>query len=66
MPKRCIHAAAERLHYRPCSVKKLETAGNEPVLRLVGALLMEHDETWTTGKRYLNMTAYIRKPSLAS
>jgi putative transposase len=27
-------------------------------LRLVGALLMEQDETWTTGKRYLDMTAY--------
>ena len=28
------------------------------VLRLVGALLMECDETWTTGKRYLDMAAY--------
>ena len=28
------------------------------VLRLLGALLMEQDETWTTGKRYFTMTAY--------
>jgi putative transposase len=28
------------------------------VLRLVGALLMEQDEAWTTGKRYFDMTAY--------
>jgi transposase-like protein len=27
-------------------------------LRLGGALLMEHDEAWTTGKRYLDMAAY--------
>ena len=30
----------------------------ESVLRLVGALLMEQDEGWTTGKRYFDMTAY--------
>jgi putative transposase len=30
----------------------------EAVIRLLGALLMEHDETWTTGKRYFEMTAY--------
>ncbi len=30
----------------------------ESVLRLVGALLMEQDEVWTTGKRYFEMTAY--------
>jgi transposase-like protein len=28
------------------------------VVRLVGALLMEQDEVWTTGKRYFDMTAY--------
>jgi putative transposase len=28
------------------------------VLRLVGALLLEQDEVWTTGKRYFDMTAY--------
>jgi transposase-like protein len=30
----------------------------DSVLRLVGALLMEQDEVWTTGKRYFDMTAY--------
>jgi transposase-like protein len=30
----------------------------ESVIRLLGALLMEHDEAWTTGKRYFDMTAY--------
>jgi transposase-like protein len=28
------------------------------VIRLVGALLLEHDEVWTTGKRYFDMSAY--------
>lgn len=27
-------------------------------MRLLGALLMEQDEAWSTGKRYLDMTAY--------
>jgi putative transposase len=27
-------------------------------IRLLGALLMEQDEQWSTGKRYLDMTAY--------
>ncbi|MHB1842504.1 MAG: IS256 family transposase [Sulfobacillus sp.] len=27
-------------------------------LRLLGALLMEQDEVWTTGRKYLDMTAY--------
>jgi hypothetical protein len=30
----------------------------QPTIRLVGALLMEQDEVWTTGKRYFDMTAY--------
>lgn len=30
----------------------------DAVLRLVGALLMEQDEVWTTGKRYFDMAAY--------
>jgi putative transposase len=30
----------------------------ESVLRLLGALLMEQDEAWTTGKHYFDMTAY--------
>jgi putative transposase len=28
------------------------------VVRLLGALLMEQDEAWTTGKRYFDMAAY--------
>lgn len=30
----------------------------DSVVRLVGARLREHDEVWTTGKRYFDMTAY--------
>ena len=30
----------------------------ESALRLLGALLMEQDEQWSTGKRYFDMTAY--------
>ena len=30
----------------------------ESALRLLGALLMEHDEAWTTGHRYFDMGAY--------
>lgn len=30
----------------------------ESAMRLLGALLMEQDEVWSTGKRYLDMTAY--------
>ena len=30
----------------------------ESVIRLLGALLLEQDEVWTTGKRYFDMTAY--------
>jgi transposase-like protein len=30
----------------------------ESAIRLLGALLMEQDEAWTTGKRYLDMAAY--------
>ena len=30
----------------------------DSVVRLLGALLMEQDEAWTTGKRYFDMTAY--------
>ncbi len=30
----------------------------ESAIRLLGALLMEQDEQWGTGKRYLDMTAY--------
>jgi putative transposase len=30
----------------------------ESAMRLLGALLMEQDEAWSTGKRYFDMTAY--------
>jgi len=30
----------------------------DSVVRLLGALLMEQDEAWTTGKRYFDMAAY--------
>jgi putative transposase len=30
----------------------------ESVVRLIGALLMEMDEKWSSGKRYLDMTEY--------
>ncbi len=30
----------------------------ESALRLLGALLMERDEAWTTGHRYFDMGAY--------
>ena len=29
----------------------------ESSMRLPGALLMKHDEAWSTGKRYVDMTA---------
>jgi putative transposase len=28
-------------------------------LRLIGALLAEHHEVWSTGKRYCDMTEYL-------
>ncbi len=31
----------------------------ESVIRLIGALLMEHDEKWAAGKKYLDMTEYL-------
>ena len=38
---------------------------NEPsLLRLVGALLMETDEDWQTGRRYLDMTVENETPAL--
>jgi putative transposase len=30
----------------------------QSAMRLLGALLMEQDEAWSTGKRYFDMTAY--------
>ena len=31
----------------------------ESVIRLLGALLMEQDEKWTTGKKYFDMEEYL-------
>ncbi|MBC7076414.1 MAG: IS256 family transposase, partial [Syntrophomonadaceae bacterium] len=31
----------------------------ESVVRLVGAFLMEFDEKWTSGCKYLDMTEYL-------
>jgi transposase-like protein len=31
------------------------------VERLIGALLMEIDEKWSSGRKYLDMTEYLRK-----
>ncbi len=30
----------------------------ESAIRLIGAVLVEIDEAWTTGKRYFDMTEY--------
>lgn len=42
----------------------------ESVVRLIGALLMEQDEKWAAGKRYLDMTEYLEwrenKPKFAA
>ncbi len=32
----------------------------DSVVRLLGALLMEQDEAWTTGKHYFDMAPYWR------
>ncbi|WP_187695087.1 transposase, partial [Thermosediminibacter litoriperuensis] len=31
----------------------------ESAIRLIGALLMEQDEKWTSGKKYLDMAEYF-------
>jgi putative transposase len=31
----------------------------EPVIRMIGALLMEIDEKWASGKKYLDMAEYL-------
>ncbi len=36
----------------------------QSVVRLLGALLMEHDEQWSTGKRYLDMSKYYETRKL--
>jgi len=33
--------------------------GEESALRLIGAVLVEIDESWTTGNKYLDMTEYL-------
>jgi putative transposase len=40
----------------------------ESALRLLGALLMEHDEAWTTGHRSFDLHAYWqwRQPEISS
>ena len=58
-PAACIRSTA-----RPCGSiapgwRVIRIFPNrESVVRLLGALLMEQDEAWTTGKRYFEMTAY--------
>ncbi len=36
----------------------------QSTIRLLGALLMEHDEQWSTGKRYLDMSEYYENRKL--
>jgi len=54
--------AVERLHE---AVRRRERVirifpNREAVIRLLGALLMEQDEAWTTGQHSFDMTAYRR------
>ena len=37
----------------------------ESALRLIGAVLVEKDEDWSTDKRYLNLDAYLEWKKLA-
>jgi transposase-like protein len=46
----------EEIRRRECVIRIFPNRAS--VIRLVGALLMEQDEVWTTGKRYFDMTAY--------
>ena len=32
----------------------------QSVIRLLGALLMEQDEKWASGRKYLDMTEYLK------
>src|SRR5690606_3303579 len=46
---------APAVHFRPqCRLHPNEAS----VVRLIGALLMEQDEEWLTGRRYVDMNAY--------
>jgi hypothetical protein len=35
------------------------TPNRESVIRLIGAFLMEQDEKWAVGKKYLDMVEYL-------
>jgi len=35
----------------------------DSLIRLIGAMLMEQDEKWTTGKKYLDMEEYYENRS---
>jgi hypothetical protein len=58
--KGLCHYAIERLNEE---IRRRERVirifpNRESATRLLGALVMEQDEQWSTGKRYLDMTAY--------
>jgi hypothetical protein len=42
-----------------CSEKVAENPHGDSAERLLGALLMEQDETWSTGRLYFDMRAYL-------
>jgi len=46
----------EEVRRRECVIRIFPN--RESVLRLLGALLMELDEAWTTGHRYFDMAIY--------
>ena len=50
----------ERLNEEVCRRERVIRIfpNRESAIRLLGALLMEQDEAWSTGKRYFDMTAY--------
>jgi transposase-like protein len=52
-----------RTECHECEVRRRERVirifpNRESTIRLLGALLMEQDEQWSTGKRYLDLSAY--------
>ena len=46
----------EEVRRRECVIRIFPT--RESVIRLLGAVLMEQDEQWSSGKRYFDMAAY--------
>src|SRR5262249_52871539 len=46
----------EEIRRRDCAIRIFPT--RKSAIRLLGALLLEQDEQWSTGKRYLDMSAY--------